>query len=130
MYCVRRLVINIGGQKFGSQILGGQKFFFFSHRNFFLKNAHFSLKMYQFTSFSLYFSFFLSVSAFFHVYFFKINFFLKFSSDYWGAKKRFCPPHPNYWGRVPGLPPQSLRLWGGKKRFKGTARCSGNTGHI
>src|SRR6218665_3674967 len=56
----RRLVINIGGQKFGSQILGGQKFF---------ENI-FSLKMYKFTSFSLYFSFFLSVSAFFNVYFF------------------------------------------------------------
>src|SRR6218665_3434449 len=27
-----------------------------------------------------------------------------------GAEKGFCPPHLNYWGRVPGLP-QSLRLW-------------------
>src|SRR6218665_2420228 len=62
--------------------------------------------MYKFTSFSLYFSFFLSVSGFFHVYFFSINFFLKFSSDYWGGKKGFCPPILIIGGRVPGLPPR------------------------
>src|SRR6218665_372579 len=63
--------------------------------------------MYKFTSFSLYFSFFLSVSAFFHVYFFLIIFFLKFSSDYWGGKKGVLPPHPNYWGGAcPGCPPR------------------------
>src|SRR6218665_2929448 len=73
----RRLVINIGGQKFGSQILGGKNFLkiyfkkkifksslqfskkipttlFFSHRKFFSIKC--TLKM--FTSFSLYFSFF------------------------------------------------------------------------
>src|SRR6218665_1863479 len=67
--------------------------------------------MYKFTSFSLFFSFFHSVSAFFHVYFFYINFFLKFSSDYWGGgKKGVLPPHPNYWGGAcPGCP-QSLRI--------------------
>src|SRR6218665_2366180 len=42
--------------------------------------------MYKFTSFSLYFSFFLS--------------------DYWGGKKGVLPPHPNYWGGAcPGCPP-------------------------
>src|SRR6218665_125325 len=102
----RRLVINIGGQKFGSQILGGKNFgkiyflkkilkkfpsilskiyddLFFSHLQLFLKNVHLSFKMYKFTSFSLYFSFFVSVSAFFHVFFLITNFF-QFSSDYWG----------------------------------------------
>src|SRR6218665_2310030 len=64
--------------------------------------------MYKFTSFSLYFSFFLSVSAFFHVYFFTNKFFLKFSSDYWGGKKGVLPPHPNYFGggACPGCPPR------------------------
>src|SRR6218665_1092139 len=48
--------------------------------------------------------------------FFQINFFLKFSSDYWGAKKGFCP-HPNYWGaRARAAPPQSLRLCLSPKR--------------
>ena len=67
--------------------------------------------MYKFTSFSLYFSFFLSVSAFFHVFFFSIKFFLKFSSDYWGGKKGVLPPHPNYWGGAcPGCPPESTPM--------------------
>src|SRR6218665_1570237 len=55
------------------------------------------------TPFSLYFSFFVSVSAFFHVFSFKKN--KKFSSDYWGAKRGFAP-YLNYWGRMPGLPPR------------------------
>src|SRR6218665_1555172 len=79
--------------------------------------------MYKFTSFSLYFSFFLSVSGFFHVYFFKLIFFLKFSSDYWGGKKGVLPPHPNYWGGAcPGCPPQStpMRMYTGPESRSGT----------
>src|SRR6218665_3469388 len=58
-----------------------------------------------FLTLSLYFSFFLSVSPFFHVFFTKIK-----------QNKKNSPliiancPHLNYWGRVPVLHPQSLRL--------------------
>src|SRR6218665_2521938 len=85
----RRLVINIGGQKFGSQILGGQKFWenLFSDKKsrkssllfspkflttFFKK--HRQLLFTKFTPFIQNVLRFLcivvSVSAFFHVYFF------------------------------------------------------------
>src|SRR6218665_439260 len=101
----RRLVINIGGGKnFCHKHWGGKNFrkiyfqkkifksslqfskknsddLFFRHRQLFSRNVHYSLKMYKFTSFSLYFSFFLSVSAFFHVYF--LTFLI-------------IAPHPNY----------------------------------
>src|SRR6218665_1837134 len=76
----RRLVINIGGQKLGSQIFGGQKF----RENIFsdkiltkilekiLLFSKISDDVYflhsKFTPFSLYFSFFVSVSAFFHFF--------------------------------------------------------------
>ena len=75
----RRLVINIGGQKFGSEILGEQRF----RENIFSdiikkiwKNPLLFSKISEdlflvidnFTPFSLYFSFFVYVSAFFHVF--------------------------------------------------------------
>src|SRR6218665_1107840 len=74
--------------------------------------------MYNFTSFSLYFSFFLFFLSFslfllsFMFIFLQINFFLKFSSDYWGGgKKGVLPPHPNYWGAAPrGAPPESTPM--------------------
>ena len=65
----RRLVINIGEAKIWVTNIGGAKIFwkyilrkkilfFLVIEIFFLKNVHFSLKMYKFTSFSLYFLFF------------------------------------------------------------------------
>src|SRR6218665_4223119 len=111
----RGLVINIGGQKFGSQILGGQKFwenifsdnivkkfekipFYFLTflRTFFSQQQLFFEKLTPFIQnvlpfLCIFLSFFVSVSAFFHVLFFlnKTNY--KFSSDYWGSKNGFCP---------------------------------------
>src|SRR6218665_30159 len=49
------------------------------------------------------------------IFFNKKNY--KFSSDYWGAKKGFCP-HLNYWGRVPGLPPRVYAYGGGNHFLK------------
>src|SRR6218665_4039635 len=76
--------------------------FCFSHRQLFSKIYTLHSK---FTPFSLYFSFFVSVSAFFHVFFIKNK---KFSSDYWGAKKGF--PILIIGGAHPRAAPQSLRL--------------------
>src|SRR6218665_1819905 len=43
--------------------------------------------------------------------FLQINFFLKFSSDYWGGQKRGFAPHPNYWGaRARAAPPESTPM--------------------
>src|SRR6218665_1046566 len=70
-----------------------------SHRQLFSKIYTLHSK---FTHFSLYFSSFVSVSAFFHVFFQKHKK-IKNSRPIIGGKG-FCP-HLNYWGRVPGLPP-------------------------
>src|SRR6218665_3682697 len=97
-----------GGQKFGSQILGGKNFgqiyfqtknlekfpsilsrisddfSFFSHRQIFYKIYTFHSKC---TPFSLYCCL---CFCFLSCLFFYINK-IKFSSDYWGGKKGFCP---------------------------------------
>src|SRR6218665_142226 len=77
-------------------------FFFFSHRQLFQK---------MYTIYSLFFVFFFLCLCFFcflSCFFFKIKN-NKFSSDYGGAKSGFAP-HLNYWGRVPGLPPESTPM--------------------
>src|SRR6218665_1675146 len=112
----RRLVINSGGQKFGSQILGGKNFgeIYFQTKNLeklpsilskisddlFLVIDNFFTKCTPFIQNVLRFPFLL---PFMFIFLNEEN--KKFSFDYWGAKKGFCP-HPNYWGRVPGLPPR------------------------
>src|SRR6218665_1053378 len=73
--------------------------------------------MYKFTSFSLYFSFTLYF-CFLSCLFFLINFFLKFSSDYWGGgKKGVLPPILIIGGARARAAPQSLRLCLGPPRF-------------
>src|SRR6218665_4019342 len=112
----RRLVINIGGAKIWVTNIGegknlGKIYFQTTFSQMFLKSILLFSKMYtlhsKFTPFSLYFSFFVSVSVFFHVFWVKIK---KLSSDYWGGQKRGFAPHLNYWGRVPGLPPESTPM--------------------
>src|SRR6218665_1618936 len=78
--------------------------FCFSHRQLFSKIYTLHSK---FTPFFLYFSFFVSVSAFFHVFFIKNK---KFSSDYLGGQKRGFPPILIIGGARPRAAPQSLRL--------------------
>ena len=136
----RRLVINMGGakslghkywgQKFGENIfseniLNAKKFFypqqflmtFFSWLHF-SRLTPFVKNLFPFhpdvLTLSLYF-FFLSLC------FCKIK---KFSSDYWGGQKRGFAPHLNYWGRVPGLPPEStpMHVWHGIVKFNDTKR--------
>jgi len=127
----RRLVINIGGAKIWVTNIGegknlGKIYFqttfsknfekypsilknFWWHFlviNNFFKNVLPSFKIY---CLFFVFSFFVSVSAFFHVLFTKITKNKKLSSDYWGAKKGVLP-HLNYRGRVPGLPPESTPM--------------------
>ena len=81
---------------------------------YFLIIDNFFYKIYAFlskcTPFSLCFSFFVSVSAFFRVYFLRNKKIKKFSSDYWGDKKGVLPHHLSYWGRVPGLPSESTPM--------------------
>src|SRR6218665_1844398 len=59
-----------------------------------------------FTLFSLYFSFFVSVSVFFHAFFVKIETIKNSRLIIGGAKKGFCPLILIIGGRVPGLPPR------------------------
>jgi len=120
-----RLVINIGGQKFGSETLGGkhlgkiyfqttllkkfEKIPFYSQK--FLSSTTFS-KIYALyskcTPFSLYLSFFVSVSAFFHVFTLKNNF-KKISRLIIGGQKRGFAPILII-GGAPGLPPDSTPM--------------------
>src|SRR6218665_4160750 len=129
----RRLVINIGGCKnFGHKYWGGKNFwkiyfqkkifksflqfsqkilttFFFSHQQLFSQKFTLFLENVQ-IYFLFFVFFFLCLCFFFLSCFFFLKIFFKFSSDYWGGKKGVLPHHPNYWGRMPGLPLQSLRL--------------------
>src|SRR6218665_2842717 len=76
----------------------------FSHRQLF--SNIYSLHS-KFTPFSLYFSFFVSVSALFHVFFYKTNKKQKNSPlIIGGGQKRGLPPILNIGERVPGLPPR------------------------
>src|SRR6218665_2032190 len=61
----------------------------------FFKNLHPLFKIY-----SLFFVFFFLCLCFCFLSCFLIKKNQKFSSDYCGGKKKFCP-HLNYWGRVP-----------------------------
>src|SRR6218665_406799 len=84
---------------------------FFSHRQLFFKKLYPSFKI---CSLFFVFSFFVSVSAFFHVFF--LNKKNKNSRlIIGGAIKGFCP-HLNYWERVPGLPPR-VYAYGGSNHF-------------
>jgi len=109
-------VTNIGGTKILGKYIFRQKILKkfpsilskISDELFFYKIDTFHSKC---TPFSLYFSFFVSVSAFFHVYFLKIQKIKQFSSDYWGSTKEgFCPPILIIGRRVPGLPPESTPM--------------------
>src|SRR6218665_1998889 len=73
---------------------------FFGQQQLFSKICTFHSK---FTLFSLYFSLFVSVSAFFHVILTKIQNIKNYRLII--GKKMGFAPHLNYWGRVPRLPP-------------------------
>src|SRR6218665_3108947 len=85
---------------------------FFSHRKFFSKKCKLFIENVQ-IYFLFFVFFFLSLCFCFLscLFFFKLIFFLKFSSDYWGGKKGVLPPILIIGGaRARAAPPESTPM--------------------
>src|SRR6218665_3377023 len=99
----RRLVINIGGQKFGSQILGGKNFLkIYFKKKIFKSSLQFSEKI-----LTTFFSLFIENVQ---IYFLFFVFFFLSLCFWWGARARAAPPEstPMLTLHTQGLPTHGM----------------------